>query len=494
MKKVIKYLAIFSLLGFANLLSSNPETVIKEDTFDESNLTGELQVKRNAVIGDSAEVSVSKTYVQHGTTLYEERNVECLRFVTAVKGNFSSLTYSRLHIDGIADVETKEVSTVYKGVMADNKVWYYDGTDITTDEAYAGQYYWAAYTIRFINDTYKDTNITVNLSIDGEKKAEATSSLNGLIHEQTQPVEKNYRFEAEHLMPINPKTGYKISNKTEASLSNMDPVTYGTTPPSGDNFIDHINNVEAYEIDLNVEKETENAKIYFALSGSAINQENKISNSIKSISVNGIDYSIDSNSISKTLTKWYAGSAGYGATFKLNQGYNKIRINPVTTSTLNFDYIEIKSDQNLTRYDVLEGENNFKMKDGVDTTAHPPISGASGWGKRTSGSASGGAFAQQGQFLKFDFNYDAPTARTAKLYVSCIIGEDSSVTGNLTNYFTSLKLNGNIISTDGVVVKGSSWYNGYPIYVGTIELIEGNNTIDITTGNTNFSLDYISII
>lgn len=302
------------------------------------------------------------------------------------------------------------------------------------------------------------------------------------------------RVEAEHLIPINPKPNYKITNKTKDSLSTMNPETYGNTAPSGDNLVDHVNNVEAYEIDLNVEKETENAKIYFAFAGSAINQENKISSAIESISVNGIDYSIDSNSISKTLTRWYAGSAGYGATFKLNQGYNKIRINPVITSTLNFDYIEIKSDQKLTRYDALEAENNFKMKEGVDTTAHPPISGVSGWGNRKSGSASGGAFAQQGQFLKFDFNYDAPTARTAKLYVSCIIGKDDSITGNLSSYFTSLKVNSKEISMVGVIVKGSSWYNGYPIYVKTIDLVEGNNTFDIDTGNTNFSLDYISII
>ena len=345
------------------------------------------------------------------------------------------------------------------------------------------------------------TTLCIVLIPPRENNVTSSGSLPPLT-DLTEPVDSKYltntlKIEAEHLIPINSKPSYKITNKTADSLKDMNPETYGTTPPSGDNMIDHINNVEAYEIDVFSPAATDKAEIYFSLAGSDIKQKNKVSAAIDSIIVNGIEQNaseIDSSSVCTTLTKWYAADSARGARLNLVAGYNKIRINPNIGCSLNFDYIEIKSDQKLTRYDVLEAENNFAMKEGVDTSANPPISGVSGWGKRTSGSASGGAFAQQGQFLKFNFIYNANTARSGKLYVSCILGKDSSVTGNLNTYFTSLKINGVEQNLVGIVVKGSSWYNGYPIYVSTFNLKEGNNIIDISTGTANFSLDYISII
>ena len=540
-----KYL--YALVGMALLLSmqtvNSYDETFKEgaiDAFDDSQI---VQVKRGQVIGGE-ENFVSKMFVQVGKN--NETNKNVIRFSVAIKGDVESMSFVRQEVEDRPENRVS-VETIYASIKAGEEVLYFDGNNPTTNAEFAKEYYWACYSIALGNASYESISIPVSFHITfsneetQEVKLESSYSYNHCLdlghhvhiahNKEThyyfcddcnkvlttekahslKTIETSNRsttkgceecdyhiyeklIEAEHLIPINPKSGYKITNKTADSLKNQDPITYGTTAPSGDNLLDHVNNVEAYEFDLYVENATENLDISFALPGSAINQENKVKDSIAKIEVNGVNYEIDPDAKSKTITRWFAANPGYAATLKLDKGYNKIRITPVSTSTRNFDYIKLVSDQKISRYDLLEGEDNFAMKEGVDTSINPPISGVVGWGKRTTASASGGAIAQQGQFLKFDFDYNSYTARSAKLYVSCIIGGSESVTGKLNSYFTSLKVNGIEKDVSGITIKGSSWYNGYPIYALTIDLINGNNTIDITTGTANFSLDYISII
>ena len=178
MKKTIKILMIFSLLGLGSLLNNSVNSTvldIKEEIDD--NLENSIKFVKNAAIGKDEVVAFSKVYVQHGFYEEEGKTVDCLRFATAVKGNLEKISFQRQHIEGLEDVAEKEVQTLYYGIQAENDIWYFDGENITTDENYAGHYYWATYTIRFLTDTYKNTDFSLDFFVNGEKKGTATANL-----------------------------------------------------------------------------------------------------------------------------------------------------------------------------------------------------------------------------------------------------------------------------------------------------------------------------
>ena len=182
MKKIIKCLMVVSLIGLGSLVNVNANNPIDDDIREgtQDNLDNGIRLIKNAVIGNDERVSYSKVYVQKGSYIEDGKTVDCLRFATAIKGNVKSLTYQRASIGGMVNSKEKEVTTVYKGIQADGKDWYYDGTDITTEPEYAGQYYWATYTIRFLTDTYKNTDITLTFFIDDVEAGSATANLSKL--------------------------------------------------------------------------------------------------------------------------------------------------------------------------------------------------------------------------------------------------------------------------------------------------------------------------
>ena len=181
MKKILTLgLSCACLLASALALNTQAKKLNEaaEDTMTENNPSIEL---RKAVIGQEGEVSYSPTYVQYGK---DAEGKYCLRFATAVKGNISKLTYTRT----LAGLENNvvDVSTVYVGISAGDKTYYYNGTDLTTDETSKGDYYWACYTIQFATDTYKASDITASLVIEDVEGNKATptsktASLQGLI-------------------------------------------------------------------------------------------------------------------------------------------------------------------------------------------------------------------------------------------------------------------------------------------------------------------------
>ena len=102
-----------------------------------------------------------------------------LRFATAIKGNVNSIKYTRT-IEGKEEEHTKdfEVSTLYKGIVSGEDIGYFNGRSLF-DEKITGtdDYYWACYTIKFTNETYKNSNIDVTLNIDGEDVTSTSTSL-----------------------------------------------------------------------------------------------------------------------------------------------------------------------------------------------------------------------------------------------------------------------------------------------------------------------------
>jgi len=56
-----------------------------------------------------------------------------------------------------------------------------NGTNLTTEESYAGSYYWACYTIKFVNDTYKNSDINVNINVDNITKTTTANLTSPII-------------------------------------------------------------------------------------------------------------------------------------------------------------------------------------------------------------------------------------------------------------------------------------------------------------------------
>ena len=162
MKKILSVTLCSSFLfgALALAVAAKPAApAYKESTADVMNeVAGMKKQAVRRVVGDST-TAVSKTYTQYG--VYEGKYV--IRFATAVKGDLESVSYFR-SIAGGAE-EEKAVSEVYKGIAAEDKVYYYDGSNLTEDASFAGQYYWACYTIAFSDESKWDTKVSAYLSV-----------------------------------------------------------------------------------------------------------------------------------------------------------------------------------------------------------------------------------------------------------------------------------------------------------------------------------------
>ncbi len=195
-------------VGLVNLTNKDNKKIVNDlessttDVINEKSNVKKVALK-NASSGNDA-FNASKIYFQ---TAQDSEGYEYLRFATALRGSYSKVSYTR-HIDGLGDKDSN-VSVLYKGIAANGKVSYYDGSglvdyDVTSTE----NYYWACYTIRFkSNSTYKDSDITLTLNVDDNKYTDSrTISLNDAKNyvddkkiDTTINEFKTYRMEAENL-------------------------------------------------------------------------------------------------------------------------------------------------------------------------------------------------------------------------------------------------------------------------------------------------------
>ena len=146
----------------------------KEAALDYNNETGFKLENKNASVG-VGEYDVSSTYVQFGMINEDGKDLYVMRFATAVKGDLTSLTYTRDAIEG-SEAKQVEVTTLYKSIKSGEETYYYNGTDLTTDEADAGNYYWACYTVKYNNGEHFATDLLVRLTVNGVEEASLTTS------------------------------------------------------------------------------------------------------------------------------------------------------------------------------------------------------------------------------------------------------------------------------------------------------------------------------
>ncbi len=182
MNKIIKNIM---LLSFLSLGAFNVSTSLKNNVNGFDEIAEDLFINQSKLINlkaandNSKDVQTSKMFIQNGVT---SEGKKCLRFAVALKGNIDSLAFQRGHVEGKEDVDIKSVSAIYKAIEANGKVYYYSPSSnsddgLTTDETYAGDYYWACYTIRYLSEDFNTSNIPMTLLINGEQTVTRKASL-----------------------------------------------------------------------------------------------------------------------------------------------------------------------------------------------------------------------------------------------------------------------------------------------------------------------------
>lgn len=325
MKKISIFVLSLSLLALSS--SINNISSLQESTLDFNNESG-ITFKRNANNDETNEetkdVYVSNIYVQHGII----DGYDCLRFVTAIKGNVSSINYIRDALDG-SEENKKEVNTLYKSIIANGNNTYYDGTNLTTEESYAGSYYWACYTIKFVNDTYKNSDINVNINVDNITKT-TTANLSKIIDEEET---NTYYYQAE----------------TVAELGKGN--NYPTIDSRG--FVGQLNSNKGASVKFNIEADdTNNADLYVAL-----NKRNADINFDDSFTtyINGVETNFDVVINKFDAMNWYEFNEIKLGSINLNKGNNEIMfvVKSNDSNCFNFDYLKIETKSTLLNNPAL---------------------------------------------------------------------------------------------------------------------------------------------
>lgn len=180
-------LVLTSLLGLG--LINNQQN--HEDLIDYNYDALSTNVKRYALseMRTLSEVETSKIYVQTAT----KYNEHYLRFATAIKGDVTSIKFTR-ELIGIEETETvkaistKEIDTLYKGISSGEETSYFSGSQELIDQQITStkDYYWACYTIKFsANSSYLSTPIRMTLSINDKEVKTRTTSLNENLNNST---------------------------------------------------------------------------------------------------------------------------------------------------------------------------------------------------------------------------------------------------------------------------------------------------------------------
>ena len=210
------FLSVFTLCNVMTLTQTNQ--ALKESAVDIDNSTTQLMI-RNLAVGTSTELSISKTFVQYG----KRGNNYVLRFATAVSGDIENITYTRI-AEG-KDDNVLAVSSVYEGLTSGEDVVYYNSTteDITTDETYKGQYYWACYTIEYASAESYDLDITISAKItDAEgnylESTPKVTSLSTLLNADKQEYVIDGQIVADTYVASNSSSAKTADNSEKPTL------------------------------------------------------------------------------------------------------------------------------------------------------------------------------------------------------------------------------------------------------------------------------------
>lgn len=466
MKKISIFVLSLSLLALSSI---NNVASLQESTLDFNNESG-ISFIRNANNDETnEETDVSNIYVQHGTI----DGYDCLRFVTAIKGNVSSINYIREALDGSKE-NPKKVNTLYKSIIANGNNTYYDGTNLTTEESYAGNYYWACYTIKFVNDTYKNSDINVNIKVDNITKT-TTANLSKIIDEEET---KTYYYQAETVAELGKGNNYPAIDSR--------------------GFVGQLNSNKDASVKFNIEaNDTNNANLYVAL-----NKRNADINFDDSFTtyINGVETKFDVVINKFDALNWYEFNETKLGTINLNKGNNEIMfvVKGTKENCFNFDYLKIETKSTLLNNPALV----VQAEDIVDITkttaptnkSYTVIKDTNKAQKKTDSTFSGTGYIgsiSKGGNIDF-YIYSDQEINNAKLVLTAA----SSLLNDTEKKMDDLQLNkcfdisiedNKIDIADDVVIKGLS----YP--TSSIEGSKWTRWADVNLGSINIKKGFTKV-
>ena len=178
-KKILFSVALASLVLGSGIVSLNNEKEnLKDFAYDTFNATKGVSIKNARRTNQSVENST--IYAQVAT----KDGVDYLRFATAIRGDINSVSYNRTIVATGASKD-KTITTVYKSISAKNSesaealsVFYTENGSLT-DLALSStkDFYWACFTIAFETETYKESDLNISVSVNGNVVASRTTSL-----------------------------------------------------------------------------------------------------------------------------------------------------------------------------------------------------------------------------------------------------------------------------------------------------------------------------
>lgn len=178
-KKILFSVALASLVLGSGIVSlNNKKENLKDFAYDTFNVTKGVSIKNARKTNQSVENST--IYAQVAT----KDGVDYLRFATAIRGDINSVSYNRTIVATGASKD-KTITTVYKSISAKNSesaealsVFYTENGSLT-DLALSStkDFYWACFTIAFETETYKESDLNISVSVNGNVVASRTTSL-----------------------------------------------------------------------------------------------------------------------------------------------------------------------------------------------------------------------------------------------------------------------------------------------------------------------------
>lgn len=467
MKKISIFVLSLSLLALSSI---NNVASLQESTLDFNNESG-ITFKRNANNDETNEetIKVSNIYVQHGKI----DGYDCLRFVTAIKGNVSSINYIREALDGSKE-NPKKVNTLYKSIIANGNNTYYDGTNLTTEESYAGNYYWACYTIKFVNDTYKNSDISVNINVDKITKT-TTANLSKIIDEEET---NTYYYQAETVAELGKGNNYPAIDSR--------------------GFVGQLNSNKGASVKFNIEaNDTNNANLYVAL-----NKRNADINFDDSFTtyINGVETKFDVVINKFAAMNWYEFNETKLGTINLNKGNNEIMfvVKSNESNCFNFDYLKIETKSTLLNNPalVVQAEDIVDINNTTAPTnrSYTVRNNTNKIQKKTDSTFSGTGYIgsiSQGGNIDF-YIYSDQEINNAKLVLTAA----SSLLNDTEKKMDDLQLNkcfdisiedNKIDIADDVVIKGLS----YP--TSSIEGSKWTRWADVNLGSINIKKGFTKV-
>ena len=472
MKKTIKLIfCLGSLMSLLNINATKNNDFL-ETTLLDNNEKISLIGKRNAT---SESLETSKMFTQVGL----KNGDYYLRFATAIKDNgnldnISTLNYTRIIED---NTKTAKAETVYYGISSGENTYYYDGSKLTTEAEYRGQYLWTCYTIKFKNESvsnYLEKNIQLKLFINGKEEATTTTTLLENMNK--------FSFEAE-------SDSVTIKQIDEPKWGGI--TTNGTTDGKGRLKVENDNKGASFTFNINSEYETYLMSSvyvtpfkynYYLHNEYSLTVNNEIIDyQTKEIENVGKDETLYDGVWAKQFVKVDIGM------LHLVQGNNTITFTSKSSAGLIMDKIEFAGLANLKEFGyecVIEAESDSVTIKQIDEPK---------WGGITTNGATNGIgrlkVENDNKGASFTFN----------------VNSESDVEANLTTYVTpkqfnyylhndySLLINGvemnyetSVITTPGESATYEGAWATYfvEVKIGKIKLVKGNNTITFVAKNT----------